>query len=121
MKEQPQPVVLGVIEIKEAKRIKAALEPLGVRLELVGNPETCDTGACAPKVEVHARPEDLEKIQEYFQGERSRDLAGLEFDPTLLGEVYDSEKESARCPACGEVFSTQLVECPGCGLCFGAG
>ena len=33
--------------------------------------------------------------------------------------LFDSEKESAQCPACGEKFSTLKSECPGCGLGFG--
>lgn len=113
--------LVGILDLKEAKRIQSILADRGVRLHLLRNPETCSSGSCAPSVEVHAAPADLAKIREFFVEERSRSLAGLDFDPALVGEVFDPSKDSARCPACGTVFSTQLTTCPDCGLGFGGG
>ena len=114
-------IVVGVLDLAEAKRLRTALEAQGVALELFSNPETCQTGSCGTKVELRAQASDVAKIQHYIASERARLLEGLEVNAELLSEVYDSEKESARCPACGEQFSTTLSECPGCGLGFGSG
>lgn len=118
---EQESVVLGVMSISEAKRIQSAMEDRGVRLRLVSNPHTCTTGGCTPTVELHALSADLEAVKAFFLAERERNHGGLEFNPELLDEVFDPEKESARCPACGDVFSTSLAECPGCGLGFGGG
>jgi len=52
--------------------------------------------------------------QEYVQ---STCLA--EHDITNAGAVFDTNAGEATCPACGCQFSTDLLSCPDCGLCFG--
>lgn len=111
-------VLLGVLEFKEAKRLRSLLAEQGISLLLVSNPQNCGGGSCSTSLEVFAMPEDLSKIQTFFESERSKLWEGLNIDPALLNEVFDSEKEIARCPACGFTFSTQFVECPDCGLGF---
>ena len=111
-------ILLGVIDYNEAKRIRFALEEQGVRLELISNPETCPSGGCQPKVEVFTRTQDLEKVQLFFKREKERSLEGLEVPHGFEEFVFDADKESANCPACGTHFSTQLKECPDCGLVF---
>lgn len=111
--------LVGTAEYSEAKRIQAALKDKGVLITVTGNPETCTTRNCKPALEMLAREQDIPAVIEFLKQERARDLGDLEISPDLLNEVYDPEKASARCPACGETFSTQAQECPGCGLGFG--
>ena len=113
-------VLLGVVEYAEGKRLKSALADRGVQLELKSNPETCTTG-CKPTVEIHIREEDVAVVRAFMEQEKARSLDGLEFDASLANEVFDPEKETARCPACGTEFSTKLTECPDCGLGFSGG
>jgi rRNA maturation endonuclease Nob1 len=51
--------------------------------------------------------------------EFGKTYAGLDFDPEVVGQVFDPDKEQATCPACATEFSTKESECPECGLCFG--
>jgi ribosomal protein S27E len=111
-------VLLGVIELQEAKRLRAAMLERGVELELRNNPETCSTGGCAPSVEVRARLGDVERFRELVESERSRSLDGLEIDASRLESVFDTSAAEAQCPACGTRFSTLNRECPDCGLVF---
>jgi hypothetical protein len=111
-------VLLGVIDLSEAKRIRSILEDRGVQLRLHSNPDTCASGACRPTVEVFVAEIDVPKVRELFQQEQARSLEGLEVDLARTQEVFDPEKATARCPACGTEFSTQLKECPDCGLVF---
>ena len=113
-------VLLGIIDLTEAKRIRSSLAEQGVALEMVSNPDTCSAGGggCKPSVELYAMEPDLPKVAEFFRLEKERDAGGLEVNPELLGQVFDSEKESAVCPACGTEFKTTAKECPDCGLVF---
>lgn len=111
-------ILLGAAELKEAKRIQSLLEERGVHVELASDPQTCGTGSCKPTVNVYIQEADREKVQQFFTEEKAREMAGLEFDPEQVSSVYDSEKETAKCPACGTEFSTKLTECPDCGLVF---
>jgi hypothetical protein len=119
--EDSEYVLLGTIDYTEAKRLKSALEERGVILKLVSNPQTCGTGGCAPKLEVFVKESDTPRVKEFMIEEHNRSLGDLTHEAGLMDEVFDSEKESARCPACGTEFSTRLNECPDCGLCFGGG
>ena len=122
MDESDEWVVIGVLELAEAKRLRSVLETQQrVVVRLFSNPETCQTGSCSAKVEVQVSADDVIKVKALLSAERSRLLEGLDVDLSLLDEVYDSEKGAAKCPACGEEFSTQLAECPECGLGFGPG
>jgi hypothetical protein len=111
-------VVLGNAEYNEAKRLKSLLEERGIQIELRSHPENCGSKTCKPTLEVVALEADLPAIQAFLGEQRSKELAGLEFDASLLSEVFDPEKETARCPACGATFETRLGECPDCGLRF---
>lgn len=111
-------VLLGVIEYQEARRLRSLLEEQKILVELVSNPESCGGRGCKPTVEVYARSADLPVLKEFFQSQSAKLFAGLEFDASLFEEVFDPEKETARCPACGTEFSTQAKECPDCGLVF---
>ncbi len=108
---------VGTVGYPEAKRLQAALAERGVTLVLRGDPDSCNS--CTPVVELYVSEADAPRLAEFLSEEKRRELDGLDFDPALAEEVFDSEKATARCPACGTEFSTQLSECPDCGLCFG--
>ena len=110
---------LGIAEFSEAKRLHAALKERGIPITLMSNPDHCSTKTCRPGLEMFVAEEHLPSVVEFLKQEKARDIGDLEINPELLNEVFDTEKETARCPACGETFSTKLFECPGCGLGFG--
>lgn len=116
--ETEESVVLGVMELQEAKRIRSMLADRGIQVALVNNPTTCTGLKCGPAAEVHVRPEDVETVAELLQAERTRLLEGHDLDGGFHNNVFDSEKPTASCPACGTQFSTSLTECPECGLGF---
>ena len=107
---------MGTAEFAEAKRIQAALKEIGIPMTLAGNPETCTTRNCKPGLEMFVPESHIPAVVEFLKRDKARDLGDLEIDPELLAEVFDPEKDTARCPACGDTFSTKLTECPGCGL-----
>ncbi len=109
--------LLGIMDLNEAKRIKEILAERGVAIELGHNKQTCTRG-CRVTVEVWGELEDLPKIQELLREEQAKLLEDLDFDPEQSAEVFDANKETAVCPACGTRFSTDLKECPDCGLVF---
>ena len=110
-------VMMGIMELVDAKRLKEKLAETGVEIELGHNKETCTKG-CKVTVEVWADPAHLPKIQEVLREERSKLLDDLDVDPDLANQVFDPNEESAVCPACGTKFSTKLKECPECRLVF---
>ena len=110
-------MMIGIMELVEAKRLKEKMAELGVAIELGHNKETCTRG-CKVTVEVWADPSHLPRIQEVLREERSKLLDDLDFDPEQSDQVFDPNKETAVCPACGTQFSTELKECPECGLAF---
>ncbi len=117
-------IKVGVCDYTEAKRLKAALEERGIVIELHADPANCRTG-CKPQIEVLAREQDIAGFREFVLEERARDLASIDGGETVAIDtedgIYDSEKETAKCPACGTEFSTLNKECPECGLGFGIG
>lgn len=117
--EETAKILVGSIDLAEAKRLKSALEDRGIHLSLKSQLDECGTGKCSTKVEVYVEETEVESFKQYLAEERSKLLEGLPFDASLLDQVYDAEKESAQCPACGTQFSTSLQECPDCGLGFG--
>ncbi|MGK5086225.1 hypothetical protein WDW86_01600 [Bdellovibrionota bacterium FG-2] len=112
-------ILLGQMDLAEAKRIRSILEDQGVVFQLRTEVEACNSKGCKPTAQVYTRDADLPVIREFFEKEHVRSLAGLEVNHELQNAVFDSEKSEATCPACGTVFSTLKTECPDCGLCFG--
>ena len=110
-------MLLGIMELIEAKRLKEKMGALGVDVELGHNKETCTKG-CRVTVEVWAEREHLPKIQEVLKEERAKLLSDLDFDPELEDQVFDPSEKTDVCPACGTQFPTNLKECPECGLVF---
>ncbi|OFZ81745.1 MAG: hypothetical protein A2583_12370 [Bdellovibrionales bacterium RIFOXYD1_FULL_53_11] len=117
MDETPsEKMVIGIAEYNEAKRLQAALKEKNILVELIANPGTCSTRGCRITVEIEAFRADIEAIGQHVQSERERLYAGLEPDPQLHNQVFDTNHESAVCPACGASFKTSMKECPDCGL-----
>ena len=110
-------VLLGTMPLEEAKTLQRQLATRGVEAQLNHNGHTCTRG-CSVTVELLVPEPSLPEVRTVMREQYQRLSAGLQVDWELLGEVYDVTQAQATCPACGEVFSTQLKECPGCGLCF---
>lgn len=111
-------ILFGIFDLQEAKRLKSALESQQVSLELFSNPETCSSGSCGTSVEIHLRRADAHKMNAFLLKEKANLLHGHNVQSGFDTEIFDTEKETATCPACGTVFSTLTSECPDCGLGF---
>jgi tRNA(Ile2) C34 agmatinyltransferase TiaS len=117
--EKDGKVLLGAIEINEAKRLKEKLSTKNINIDLVHNETTCKKG-CVARVEAWAETNDIEAIQKMIHEENMHMIMseGTDVDPEQIHQVFDDEAETAICPACGTSFSTKLKECPDCGLVF---
>lgn len=112
-------VLIGVMDLQEAKNHQYSLRAKGVELELRSNPKTCSTGSCKVTVEVWGSESDVALIQQHFQSDYLKHVKGHEPDFEALSSVFDPTKEMVVCQACGTKFSPQMTECPDCGLCYG--
>ena len=112
-------ILIGVIEVNEAKRLKEKLSSRGINIDLIHNDETCKK-SYQSKVEVWVNSESIEAVQKMIHEENMHMIMseGVEVNPDQLNQVFDSDAETAVCPACGTSFSTKLKECPECGLVF---
>jgi transcriptional/translational regulatory protein YebC/TACO1 len=112
-------ILVGVIEINEAKRLRDKLFDRGVQIDLIHNEQTCRKG-CQSRVEVWVEAQHLQQVQELFQEEVKRmiETEGTGVNHEQIGQVFDPEAKTTICPACGTEFSTELKECPDCGLVF---
>ena len=110
-------IMIGVYEINEAQRLAEILFQKGIEIESKHNKQTC-SGGCRVTVEVWAKHKDIKEIIKLFKEEREKLLDGLNYDIELDSEVFDPNKENAKCPACGTSFSTKEDKCPDCGLGF---
>ncbi len=119
MDENKNKILVGVIEINEAKRLRDKLSTRGVEIDLIHNEQTCRKG-CQSKVEVWVDEQHVKQAQALFQEEVKRmiDAEGTEVNHEQLDQVFDPEAKTTICPACGTEFSTDLKECPDCGLVF---
>lgn len=112
-------ILIGILELSEAKALSDKLEPKGVYIAIKHNEQTCLKG-CVVKVEVWAQENDIPVIAETIKEDKMKllDNEGLDIDKSLLEHVFDDEAKTAICPACGASFSTDNKECPECGLVF---
>lgn len=108
---------LGVMEMMEAKDLKAKLKKENIDVDLRVNEQTCTRG-CKVTVEVWGSVDHRDQLVEYFQSEHQRFTQGLEINPELLSQVFDSNAEHVKCQACGFEFSPKINECPDCGLVY---
>jgi hypothetical protein len=118
--ETEEMILVGVVEVQEAKRLKSVLAERKVTVELAFNPETCKgSGGCAATVEVYVPADAVEAFKTFVEEEHARIAAHPDALAGSRDHVFDAEKSTAQCPACGTEFSTSLTECPDCGLGFG--
>ncbi|MFH1728442.1 MAG: hypothetical protein ABIA04_08490 [Pseudomonadota bacterium] len=115
--EEKELLLIGTIEINEAKRLKYNMMERKADLEIRHNEETCTKG-CKTTVEVWIQKEHISIFQDMMKKEQEKLFDGLDINIDQINEVFDPEKEKATCPACGTVFSTKETECPDCGLNF---
>src|SRR3712207_4994441 len=98
-------VLLGESSFSEAKRLRSQLLDRGIDLRLASNPDACTSRSCSPKLLMYVHRRDVPGVQEFLASEHTRAHDGLEFDPSLIeSAVFDPDKESATCPACGFQF-----------------
>ena len=112
-------VLIGIIEINEAKRLKEKLLNKGINIDLIHNDETCKK-SYQTKIEVWVDLESIAEVQQMIHEENMHLILseGVEINPEQLNQVFDPDAETTICPACGTTFSTKLKECPDCGLVF---
>jgi hypothetical protein len=102
--------------IGEAKELLAACLEDDIPA-LLDRGDCCDTGGCAPKVELLVRPDDVPRVAALL---RTRWHGMLEREGTVesWGAGADPEAEPP-CPACGHVGPLDAGACGGCGLQLG--
>lgn len=113
----PGKILLGTAPIVIANRYRDLLGEQSIKIDLAYNDSTCKTG-CSHTMEMWANEEDLPVVIDFIKAENQKNFDGLEFDPEVVNQVFDSSKAEAQCPACSTVFSTSASECPDCGLGF---
>ena len=111
-------IKIAIMPMAQANRLKSLSREQQIEVETFHNASTCQSG-CNTTVEVWAFSEDVERISKLWQKDQEKSFSGLQYNPETINSVYDPEKETATCPACGTEFATSDKECPECGLCFG--
>jgi hypothetical protein len=115
--DSPHKILVGIVSAVNADILSSQLAKAGVQVVTVFNHSTC-RGGCAPSKEIWAHPDDASFIQGFMDECYRRDLLDLGADPKQVGQVFDLDKPSAICPACGATFSTTQHQCPQCELAF---
>lgn len=110
--------LIAVMPLQEAKSLKEQLLAQGIEIELNHSKQTCTSG-CTVTVEVHANGFDIPNIIKFMDDEFKSLIESGDFNLENLNQTFDPSQETATCPACSHRFSTQLSECPDCGLAFG--
>jgi hypothetical protein len=108
---------IGVMDLNEAKTHQIKLNSLSLEVEFRTHPSTCTTG-CKVTVEVWGKIDQQNKIFSYFQEQHLKNLKGHVPDFNQIVQVFDPQKSSVICQACGHEFSTELKTCPDCGLVY---
>lgn len=111
-------VLLGVMNLQEAKNHQIRLKEQGIIIHLKSNEKTCTTG-CKVTVEVWGLEKDSEQLMKYFRDDYMKHVMGHEPNVEYLSQVFDANASETICQACGANFATTLSECPDCGLCYG--
>ena len=111
-------ICLGTFSVTIANRYRDLLNAQNVELAIIHNKATCSSGGCGTSMELWANQSDLPVVIPFLQQEQARNYIGLDINPELLNQVFDTSQENAICPACGTEFSTSSSECPDCGLGF---
>jgi hypothetical protein len=110
-------VLLVVLPLEEAKNLKSQLIASGVVVELNHNEQTCNRG-CSVTVELWGHLKDLDTIRSVYHDNFQKLVEAHSVDWNVIHSTFDENQAEALCPACSTQFSTQLDECPDCGLVF---
>lgn len=110
-------VLVGKMPYEQALRLRSKLAERGVAVDTAHNGATCNKG-CSIELEVWCPEADLQELVAVLKDDQERTMAGLDFDPSVVGATFDVSLETATCPACATEFSTSLRQCPDCGLSF---
>ena len=110
-------ILIGVMDIQEAKNHQYKMKAEGVVLNLKSNGKTCTTG-CKVTVELWGLEKDQERLMTYFQKDFMKHVAGHEINAEYLSAVFDPSAAEVICQACGAKFKPTATECPDCGLCY---
>ncbi|NRA65376.1 MAG: hypothetical protein HRU19_12895 [Pseudobacteriovorax sp.] len=108
-------VSLGTFQEGPGGSLIQSLKKAGIDGKKVYNPNTCRTG-CATTYEVWADGGDRERLMEVLTANYVKGLPSEKNMVTPTDSTYNPDLPEATCPACSTVFSTQLTECPECGL-----
>jgi hypothetical protein len=110
-------VLIGVMELNEAKTHQLRLKAQGVELNFKTNGATCTTG-CKVTVEVWGLVSDQTVLNQYFQSDYLKHLKGHVPNFEHLSQIFDSAAQEVICQACGMKFKPSASECPDCGLVY---
>ncbi len=110
-------VLIGVMELNEAKSHQLRLKSQGVELNFKTNGATCTTG-CKVTVEVWGLASDEALLNRYFQNDYLKHLKGHVPNFEHLSQVFDTNASEVICQACGMKFKPSEPECPDCGLVY---
>lgn len=113
-----EPLRIAVLPLNDAKSLQDDLAKENVEIILNHNEKTCTRG-CTVTVEVLGYEKDIPKIAEIYQNNYKKLTEGHEVNWDVANSVFDPNKSTATCPACGTEFSTSSSECPDCGLFLG--
>lgn len=110
-------ILLGIMDIQEAKNHQYKLKAQGINLSLKSNGKTCTTG-CKVTVELWGFEADGEKLQAYFKDEYLKNVKGHQPNFEAMQAVFDPTAPEVICQACGFKFAPTATECPDCGLVY---
>lgn len=104
--------------VLQMQMVQSVLKRAGIPSLTVNESGSCGQGCCGPSLVIQIRMSDLEDAQTILAEEYIRSTGLHDHDLSAAGVVFDTEVDSALCPACGCCFSTTQNTCPDCGLCF---
>jgi len=105
--------------VVQMQMVQAALKRAGIPSLAAGESSSCASGGCGgPNLVIQIRRSDFEDAAAILAKEYLRSTGLHEHDLSAAGAVFDTEAETALCPACGCRFPTTHNSCPDCGLCF---
>lgn len=102
----------------QMQMVQTVLKQAGIPSLMVNKSGSCSQGCCGPSLLLQVRMTDLEDAQAILAEDYIRSTGLDAHDLSTVTAVFDTEADSAVCPACGCSFSTTSNTCPACGLCF---
>lgn len=103
--------------LQAIKELQTYLHQQGLPSLVVKEPGAA-CGCRGVEVLLQVREDDLAEVLKVLAREHWETTGLADHDACSVDAVYNPEAGEALCPACGCRFSTNLAECPDCGLCF---